>query len=302
MYIYPTKEVKSLNLNQLQCFSVVAHHESITKASQELYISEPAVSKMIKQLESILSVQLFDRAGRSLHLNDAGKLFLSYVDNSLEELERGIVALKSQKQAQEEQFSILFQVGSDMIGKIATQIQQSLPHVRLQISQKLSQENDKSKYDMILTSEKIPDFFCVSVLTEDILIGVKNSDTPQKHIIDFKDLYDYSFVGLSTESQLRRTVDKYFEQTSLMINYKYEADVPSTVRQLMESGVGASFVPAVTWQDIGHKLHLAKIRNFPLQRTIYICTPKQKLTENQRKVTNQLFDLFVQTKKDGLFV
>ncbi|WP_270333281.1 LysR family transcriptional regulator [Ligilactobacillus acidipiscis] len=291
-----------MNLNQLQCFSVVAHHESITKAAQELYISEPAVSKMIKQLESILSVQLFDRAGRSLHLNDSGKLFLSYVDNSLEELERGVIALKNQAHEQEEQFSILFQVGSDMIGKIATQIHHSLPKIRLQISQKLSQENDKSKYDMILTSEKIPDFFCVPILTEDILIGIKKSDAPQKHSIDFNDLYNYSFVGLSTESQLRRTVDKYFEQTNLMINYKYEADVPSTVRQMMKSGVGASFVPAVTWQDVGHKLHLLKIKNFPLQRTIYVCTPKQKLTENQRKVTNQLFDLFVQSKKDSLFV
>ncbi len=291
-----------MNLNQLHCFSVVAHQESITHASRELFISEPAVSKMIKQLESELAIQLFDRTGRSLKLNHAGKLFLSYVDSSLDELHRGLVALKQKTKEEEEQFSILFQVGSGMIGNIAASIQKSLPNIRLQIAQKFTQETDKTQYDMILSSKKIHDFFCVPIFTEDILIGSSGSGSIQDPCINFGDLYKFPFVGLSTDSQLRKTVDSYFEKTDLLINYKYEADIPSTVRQLMESGVGASFVPAVTWQDIGRKLHLAKIKDFPLKRTIYVCTPQSKLTENQRKVTNQLFDIFVKARQTALAI
>ena len=45
-----------MNLTQLKCFAVVANQESITKAAEILYISQPAVSKTIKQLEDELQV------------------------------------------------------------------------------------------------------------------------------------------------------------------------------------------------------------------------------------------------------
>lgn len=83
-----------MNINQLKYFVVVANQESITKASNILYVSQPAVSKTIKQLEDELDTKLFDRTGRTLKLNRAGKLFYSYVNDSLEELDRGINAVK----------------------------------------------------------------------------------------------------------------------------------------------------------------------------------------------------------------
>ncbi|MQS97976.1 LysR family transcriptional regulator [Companilactobacillus halodurans] len=79
-----------MQLNQLKYFVVVANQESITKAAKILYVSQPAVSKTIGQLEDELETTLFDRTGRTLKLNRAGKLFYSYVNDSLEELNRGV--------------------------------------------------------------------------------------------------------------------------------------------------------------------------------------------------------------------
>lgn len=68
-----------MNLD-LQVFRSVAHHLSFTKASQELYISQPAISKHIQKLEAAYHVRLFDRLGNRISLTQAGRLLLKHSD------------------------------------------------------------------------------------------------------------------------------------------------------------------------------------------------------------------------------
>lgn len=63
---------------RLKVFLSVATHLSFTKASQELYISQPAISKHIKELESVFQTQLFERMGNSIALTSAGELLVEH--------------------------------------------------------------------------------------------------------------------------------------------------------------------------------------------------------------------------------
>lgn len=62
-----------MELHQLRYFVQVARLESVSKASQALHISQPALSKTIGKLEDELGCQLFDRTGKRLLLNDRGR-------------------------------------------------------------------------------------------------------------------------------------------------------------------------------------------------------------------------------------
>lgn len=64
-----------MNIRQLEVFSKVAETESITLAAKQLFMSQPAVSKTIRELESDLGISLFDRIDNRLYLNGAGKAF-----------------------------------------------------------------------------------------------------------------------------------------------------------------------------------------------------------------------------------
>ena len=64
----------------LQVFRSVAHHLSFTKASQGLFMSQPAISKHIQKLEAAYHVRLFDRMGNSISLTQAGRLLLKHSD------------------------------------------------------------------------------------------------------------------------------------------------------------------------------------------------------------------------------
>jgi|SoiMethySBSTD1v2_1073268.scaffolds.fasta_scaffold176247_3 LysR family transcriptional regulator, transcriptional activator of the cysJI operon len=80
-----------LSLTQLTVFAAVARTRSITKAAQALRISQPSVSKHVKNLETHYGIKLFERDGRALELTDEGRLFqqrVSSIISQLEELEQ----------------------------------------------------------------------------------------------------------------------------------------------------------------------------------------------------------------------
>ena len=69
---------------RLRVFQSVAQNLSFTKASQELYISQPAISKHIQELEACYQTRLFDRQGNKISLTEAGKLLLEHSERILD--------------------------------------------------------------------------------------------------------------------------------------------------------------------------------------------------------------------------
>ena len=87
-----------VNLELYRVFFTVAKCGSLTKAAQELYISQPAVSQSVKQLEQLLGVSLFNRTHRGMELSAGGKLIYKKVESALaliEQAETGITELKT---------------------------------------------------------------------------------------------------------------------------------------------------------------------------------------------------------------
>lgn len=73
---------------RLKVFRSVAKNLSFTKASQELFVSQPAITKHIQELESAYQARLFDRQGSKISLTEAGKLLQEHCDRILEDYKR----------------------------------------------------------------------------------------------------------------------------------------------------------------------------------------------------------------------
>ena len=82
-----------MELNQLHYFVAVAHCENITKAAKELFITQPALSRVILRLEQELGTPLFDRHGGRVTLNEHGKVFLRHVEPALDSINAGVHAV-----------------------------------------------------------------------------------------------------------------------------------------------------------------------------------------------------------------
>ncbi|PMX27642.1 MULTISPECIES: pca operon transcription factor PcaQ [unclassified Pseudomonas] len=84
-----------IKFRHLQCFLAVAHRGSLARASETLAISQPAVSKTLKELEQLLGVALFERSKSGAALTSAGFTFLRYAGPSVQALREGVQSLRS---------------------------------------------------------------------------------------------------------------------------------------------------------------------------------------------------------------
>lgn len=289
-----------MNLTGLKYFVSVANLGSVTKAAQNAYVSESAVSKTIKQLEQEIGVSLFERKGRTITLNHQGRIFYSYVSDSLSLLERGINAIQSSRQKASEIINVLFTVASPLIPAIALKIQDTLPEVSLNISQKNTFAKDLKHFDFIISSQKIENFTAIPLLKEELLIGWKKDYGHTSNFLKPEELEKYTFVGESEQTELQATVAQFLDQHNLKLDFKYQSDEPATVRQMIVAGLGSGFIPQKTWgmsfanYDQIETAHL-DLKNPPM-RTIYLNTPHKKLNENQRLFSNEIVNVFVKAK------
>ena len=82
-----TRREHAMNISQLEYFKVTCKYENISKAAQELHVSQSAISKSIKELEKEFEISLFNRYNNSLLLTPEGRDFLTLVDKVLSEVD-----------------------------------------------------------------------------------------------------------------------------------------------------------------------------------------------------------------------
>lgn len=87
-----------MRLRQLRYFLVVARMENITKAAQLIHVSQPALSRSLKELEQEIGVPLFIRNGHSLKLNESGCYFQKQVAQSLKLVDDAVTDIQHEAQ------------------------------------------------------------------------------------------------------------------------------------------------------------------------------------------------------------
>lgn len=99
-----------IKLRHLNCFLEVARQGSFQRAADVLAISQPAVSKTLRELEQLLDSRLFERGKRGVTLTDAGTSFLHVVGPGMQALRRGIQSLRADE----------YQVGELRLGVLSS--------------------------------------------------------------------------------------------------------------------------------------------------------------------------------------
>lgn len=123
-----------LKLRHVRVFLEVARAESVSVASQRLNVTQPAVSRSLKELEDMLGTSLFDRIGRGLRLNEAGRVFQSHASASMLELLRGRDRLtKTGDVMSRLNVGVLPTAATDLVPRAALTFRKEMPQVRLYI-------------------------------------------------------------------------------------------------------------------------------------------------------------------------
>ena len=125
----------TLDTPSLQVFISVADTDSFTAAGEQLFLTQPAISKRIAQLEEQLGARLFDRIGRQIHLTEAGQALLPRaraVLREMEDISRSITNL-SGRVAGKLRIGTSHHIGLHRLPPILRQFSRQYPDVQLDI-------------------------------------------------------------------------------------------------------------------------------------------------------------------------
>ena len=95
-----------MGLLQLHYFKILAEREHLTQTAKELMVSAPDLSASLARLEREVGVQLFDRVGRNIRLNEYGHIYLKHVNNIFASLENAKLEIQDARNTQNMRLSV----------------------------------------------------------------------------------------------------------------------------------------------------------------------------------------------------
>lgn len=247
-----------MDINALIYFQTVAKYENMSRAAEELHITQPALSKSISMLEEDLGVELFDRNGRSIKLNRYGKFFLERTDLILRELERAKEDLANLVSPNYGEVSLGFMhtLGLEVIPSLMMEAKKVFPHMRFQLTQSNSsvimRKLEVGELDICLVSslETSKDVHWEKLWEEELyLIVPKNHPLNNRSSVKLSEFAEEPFISIKKGNSLRKYVDEIFKSEGYRLNVAFEGEEVHTIAGLVESGLGVSLIPQIKGLD-----------------------------------------------------
>ena len=279
-----------VTLLQLDYFRRLAATEHVTATAKDLYISQTALSSMIIGLEKELGVQLFDRSRRSIRLNEAGRVYLKYVDEVFAALSNGQAALTDLTSNREQHISLA--MGSSLVWMPMIRAFHSLyPDLILKQSnlsaEKLGLALDEMTVDYVIAGEEdIPGEGLERQLikVDGIYLCVpQNHPLADRKTVRLEEIQEESFISLPAGSPWRGYCDRLFAKAGLRIHICMECDY--TLRgPLIASGFGVALTSATAMQvDLLKPNRYIRVENeYAFNRMYLYWNPKRYLSRAAR--------------------
>jgi DNA-binding transcriptional LysR family regulator len=235
---------------QLKYFQVVAKHEHMTKAAEELLISQPSLSKTIATLEKDLGVPLFVRKGRHIELSQFGRVFLEYVERTFFELNKGKRSIKDMISEDSGNVSIAVTLPI-LLPIILESFLRKHPLITIQqydlSSLDIKRQLEKGYIDLCLSTIPIndPNIEWLPVFEEEIFLSVPNHHplSKQKNIT-LAEVKNEQFISVSSKYAFRDVTDHFCKSAGFIPKIRVEVEEPGAVQELVSKGLGITFTPA----------------------------------------------------------
>lgn len=273
-----------MELSQLRIFQEVAHHGSMKKAADALFLSQSTISKSISALEADLGYLLFEREKNRILLTPAGRAFLPHVKQAMIELESARV--KGQEAVDEA--SQIINVGSSMpwfMYKALSGFRANHPQITINCTNgstpALCGSLMKKVICFAITYESINDanIHSLPVMSEDcyILSGKQLTDNDHGNVT-LSALSAENFALSSPNSTWSNIEDSFFASAGFSPKVSFRGISPqnSTTNLLLETE-SLCIVPAHTafnirWTDQQHKLFYYRLSDSYTYLTIWLST------------------------------
>ena len=240
----------NINLELYRIFYTVAKNKHMTKASEELHISQPAISQSIKKLEDELGGTLFLRSNKGMDLTSEGKMFFEYVKGALELINNAENEFTSFKDLSKGEIKI--GVSTTLTKLILLEplkkFHLDYPNINISITNDLTSNlvNDLKlgKLDFIIFNESnIKESNLELLKLKELKQGfMYNPAFYSDDITSFKDLNKYPLILQKTQSNSRKLLDYISLNNNVILKPKMEVVSQDLITEFVNIGLGIGFV------------------------------------------------------------
>lgn len=286
------------NLELYKIFYYVAKNGNITQAANELMVSQPAVSKSIKTLESDLDTSLFNRKKDGVSLTNAGEMLYTKIKKAMELIISAEGDLDSLNNL--EQGTLNIGAGNTIMQRYLmpyiSEFHNRYPNINVIVHTVVTEELIKRAQiglvDIVFTHlpNTIPNNFDVKKVKElhDILVVNKDSIYKDK-VITKKDLRTLPLILLPYRASNRKNFNKFCNANGIVINPQMEIGNDLIIEECAQNGLGVGLVVKEYVESKLNNQELFELEtSFDIEPKYLVC-----LTENSRK-NNPIIKKFIE--------
>lgn len=265
-----------VNLELYRVFYTVAKCGSLTKAAEELYISQPAVSQSIKQLEMQLGTPLFNRTHKGMELSaQGGAQIFKDVESALlilDEAENKLMELKNTATG-------CIRIGaSDTIFEYflsdkIVEFHEKYPAVKIELLSDVSpvtvEQLKTNKCDIAFLNmpiERDPDITILGdvMYLHDIFVANEAFKELKDEVVPLRRLTEYPLIMLESNTVARRAVTNYFGTMGLNLNPDIEVGSWDLMKRLAAKGMGIGCIPReYAYRALNERKDLFEVKTSP---------------------------------------
>lgn len=306
-------------LDQLRILKAIIKEGSFRKAADSLYVSQPAISLQIQNLERQLNTPLFERTSKKATLTEAGNMLLRYGGRILALCEETCRALEDIQNLQGGSLVIGASqtTGTYLMPRLIGLFRQRYPQVNVQLqvhsTRLISWSVANGQADLAVIGGEVPNELknvlkITSYAEDELALILPVSHTFAKvSDIQKEDLYRLRFIALDTQSTIRKVIDKILYQHDIdSSRFKIEMELNSVeaIKNAVQSGLGAAFVSvsAIAKELELGIIHWAKIKDVTIKRMLSIIIhPNRYKSKAAETFSREILTLFITPDENQIF-
>jgi DNA-binding transcriptional LysR family regulator len=285
---------RQINLRQIDAFKAVIEQGTVSAAADALFVSQPAISKLLANLEDDCELKLFDRVRGKLVPTKHGIRLYTEIDRVFAGLRQVEHAVESIHRDDRKRLTVgvLQALSGSFINRVVKNFLKLHPEVLITIhtrdSQFIAEWLSTQQIDVALISSIVDNPYIErDTLVEHRLMCILPLDHHlcAKATIDIQDLQDEAFVTFVESTPTRKRIEQLFEQHGVTPRTVFQASTAPTVCEAVAAGIGISLI---------HPLFADSVRDRVAHRSF---TPKTlfsfQLCRNRSSHNVQLVDDFL---------
>ena len=284
-----------MTLRHLEIFAEVCHMERITLAAERLHMAQPAVSTVIRDLESYYGVRLFDRMNRRIYITQAGTMLYNYAMSILSQLD-DVKELLNESNA-----SGTLRIGSNIafaaayLSSIISKFTRMHPNLsvytRVQNPSNLEKSLLNNELDFAIADKStFSNLFCFEHLTQDHVGLVCSARFAEEYffeqyepgqtqiITNLEKLSELPFLLREVGSGSRDNIDHFFRESNLTPNIMAESINPRVLMEMCRHGLGITTAPDSQIKVLSHNDNMVELvlPGYEINRNYYLIYHKNK--------------------------